>query len=323
MRGLSRREFFGGAAGLGAVAALSSSTITRAAVTSRASRAIAARGARTARSAQDVGPLAGAIVNLGSYPGSGTYLNTANIFDGFVGLPLATTFQKVYMGHGSFPSTPSTKVTQLAAAGCQFLISIEPNRDMTTNEQKRIRAWLAMLNNAGISYRVSLYSECNNKAFATADEWLTYWNYYAPVVQDAGVVCAYEPGCGFPALPRAVAYFPTSPVPSELWLDYYATAFRAGGRIDQLISMAQTAGISTGIGEWGWSAGPSVFTPMVMPWWNEYCAYLISLAQQGKLAYGGMYFGSVSNGREADVIGSASDPRVPGIQNVSNALAAG
>ena len=269
-----------------------------------------------------VAPLAGTTVNLQAY-GVKNYLDAANLYDSYVGLPLATTFEKIYMGHGSFPATPPAKVTQLAAAGCQFLISIEPNRDMTKTEQRRITAWLAMLNNAGISYRIVLYAECNNKAFATAEEWLTYWSYYAPVVQDAGVSCGYDPGCGYPALPRAEAYFPSSPAPSELWMDFYASAFRSGSRIDQLIAMAQDVGVSAGVGEWGWIAGPSVFTPMTIPWWNEYCAYLINLAQEGKLGLGGMYFSSKGNDRVGDIISSAADPRIPMIQAVSQAFQTG
>lgn len=306
MRGLSRREFFGGAAGIVAAAALPSSSSARA--------AIAQRSAPAATTA-----LAGAVVNPGAYHLS-SWVDAANTFDGYIGLPMATTIQKVYMGHGQFGTAPPFKMTQLASTGCQFLISIKPNKAMTTTEQTRISKWLTMLNNSGMSYRVVLYTECNNKAFRVEDEWLTYWSFYAPVIKDAGVVCAYNPGCGYPALPRAEAFFPSNPTPDELWMDYYATGFRAGGRLDQLISQAKDVGISAGMGEFGWSAGPVVFTPMVMPWWNEYCAYLTNLVQEGNLGLGAMYFGSQANGRNFNVISSADDPRIPGIQQVAQAI---
>ena len=60
--------------------------------------------------------MAGATVDLASYGGK-NYLDAANIFDGYVGLPLATTIQKVYMGHGEFPPHPPLKMTQLAKGG--------------------------------------------------------------------------------------------------------------------------------------------------------------------------------------------------------------
>ncbi len=84
MRGLSRREFLGGAAGVAAAVALPPFHPARAAIT----------------------PLAGATVNLASYHVS-NYVHAADIFDGYVGLPMATAIQKIYLGHDSFPSTPS------------------------------------------------------------------------------------------------------------------------------------------------------------------------------------------------------------------------
>lgn len=222
MRGLSRREFLGGAAGIAAAATLPPSHSARSAVT----------------------PLAGATVNLGSY-GVSSYLDAAHIFDGYVGLPMATRIEKIYMEQGSFPTAPPVKMTQLAAAGCQFLVSVQPSKQMTPTERSRLAAWLAMLNNAGISYRVVLFAECNNIAFPTAAEWLAYWSYYAPTIQDAGVLCGYDPGANSKAISRALAYFPANPAPDELWMDYYATSFRAGVRLDGLIAMARAVGIST------------------------------------------------------------------------------
>jgi hypothetical protein len=259
-------------------------------------------------------------VNPSSY-GVTSYTDAATIFNGYVGLPLATTFQKVYLGHGAFPSQPE-KMVQLAADGCQFLVSIEPSKDMTSAEQSVLAKWLAKLNKSGISYRVVLYSECNDRAFKTTEEWLPYWSYYAPVVQDAGVVCGYDPGCGFMAIARAEEFFPSNPAPDELWMDFYATAFRGGSRIDNLIAMAASAGVPAGLAEWGWSAGDTTFGPMTMPWWNEYGTYLMTLVSQGDLPLGGIFFGAQANGRTDDVITSASDPRIPMIQQVVKAIQA-
>jgi hypothetical protein len=258
-------------------------------------------------------------VDLASYGGK-NYLDAANIFDGFVGLPMATTIQKVYMGHGEFPPHPPLKMTQLAKAGCEFLVSIEPSRSMVPSEQALLAKWLTMMNNSGIPYRVVLYSESNDKAFKTAPEWFAYWSYYAPVVKDAGVVCAYNCGCGFKALPRAAAYFPSNPAPDELWMDFYATSFRGGSRLDTLIGLADAAGIPAGVAEWDWSAGDLIFTPMTLPWWNAYCDYLVTLAAAGKLSLGSIFFNAVAKGGRADVIDSASDPRIPGIHRVTQAF---
>ena len=298
MRGLSRREFLGGAAGVAAVAMLPPGGSTRAAAPA---------------------PLAGATTNPTGY-GVTSNLEAAKIYDGYVGMPLATTFEKVYMGHGAFPPQPPAKMTQLAPAGCQFLVSIEPSRTMTTAEQNLMAKWLGMLNESGIPYRIVLYSECNDKAFKTADEWFAYWSYYAPVVRAAGVSCGYNPGCGFMAIGRAMEYFPANPAPDELWMDYYATAFRGGSRIDNLIAKARSGGVSCGLAEWGWAAGDTAFGPMTMPWWNTYGNYLMQLIKSGKITLGAINFAAKANGRTPDVINSASDPRIPMIRAVAQTI---
>jgi hypothetical protein len=296
VRGLSRREFLGGAAGVAAAIALPSG----------GTRAAAPR-------------LAGATVSPQAY-GVTSYLDAAHIFDGFVGLPMATALEKVYMAPSSFPSKPPAKMTQLAAAGCHFLVSVKPSLTMTPSEQSRLSSWLTRLNNAGFSYRAALFAEANDMGF-TRSSWLAYWQFYAPVIKGAGVSCVYNPGCNNSSFPNALAYFPANPAPDELWMDYYATSFRGGTRLEPLIAVAQSAGVPAGLGEWGWSAGPIAFSPMTMPWWNAYCNYLINnLANMGKLQTGGIFFDALGHGDDAGVILTANDPRIPNIQRVAGAL---
>jgi hypothetical protein len=302
MQGLSRRGFLGGAAGIAAAVALPPS------------RSTAQSG---------IIPMTGAIVNLGAYNVS-SYLKAAEIYNSYVGLSLATTFEKVYMNHGQFGPTPPVKMQQLAPDGCHFLVSVEPSRNMTSGERTTMANWLAMITRSGISYRAVLYSECNDKAFLDVEEWLPYWRYYAPVIKDAGVALCYEPGCGSTAVTRAEAFFPTKPAPDELWMDYYATAFRGGSRLDKLIAIAQAAGVSAGIGEFGWSAGNAPVTnPMTMPWWDKYGAYLIGLATKGKLKLGVMHFSAKANNRTVDVITGPNDPRIPMVHKVVKAVQTG
>ena len=306
MPGLSRREVFGGVAGVAAAVALPSARKSR---TRRPSRGSAAA----------VAPLAGATVDLHSY-GVKNYAQAASILDGYVGLPLATTIQKVLLGYSEFPSSPGSQLTQLSAVGCQFLISVEPSTQLTPAEQTRLAGYLAMLTRAGISYRVILYSEANDTEFTSRPEWQAYWSYYAPVIQDAGIPCAYCPGCNISSIARAEAFFPSHPTPDELWLDFYATAMRQEVRIDRMISLAGAAGISAGLAEWGWHAGKTSLNPMTMPWWNLYCEYLARLAAGGNFGLGAIYFDDSPGAHPINSIGSASDPRIPGVQKVSKAV---
>jgi hypothetical protein len=265
--------------------------------------------------------MSGATVNLQSYS-SATYVDAANTFDGYLGDSMATTLEKVFLGYTELPQkNPPVQMTQLATVGCQFVLSVEPSTTLTSSEQTSLANCLAMLNKHGFSYRVVLYSECNDFAFTQAN-WLAYWSYYAPVIQDAGVLCCYDPGCTPGALDRAESYFPSNPTPDEMWMDYYATAFRSGTRLAPLLAVAQAAGVPCGIAEWGWTAGKIVFTPMTMPWWNAYCHYLVSLIEAGDLPLGAIYFDAVAKAGTTGVIRASDDPRIPGIQAITSAIQA-
>jgi hypothetical protein len=301
MQGQSRREFIGGTAALAAGLALP----------------------LTQRPGVTVSPIAGTTVNLGAY-GVGTFLEAAQIYDGYVGLPLATTFEKVYMNHGQFgPGLPS-KMAELAPSGCEFLISVKPSNSRTTSQQKAMAAWLALLKAKGIRFRMVLYSEPNDKAFLTAQEWLPYWRYYAPVIKDAGATLCYEPGCGgTTVVNRAIALFPSNPTPDELWFDYYCTAYRNGSRVDKLLALAAAAQVPAGIGEWGWMAGSSHATgghQPTMKIWDEYGAYLIGLIGAKKIQLGAAYFNARFGTLTENVITGPKDPRIPMIRNLVKAV---
>jgi hypothetical protein len=296
----TRRAFLGGAAGVAVTAVLPPSRV---------------------RSARAVGTgLAGATVKPAAY-GQTNALTAARIANNLIGLPLATTFQKLYRPEGVLGTKPTGEMKQLASAGCQFILSVKPSRTLSSGQQSALAAFLAALNQAGIVYRVVLWSEMDDQAFTSQQQWQAYWSFYAPVVTAAGVLCGYDPGCNLNALPKAVAWFPSNPAPDELWIDYYATAFESGARIDALIAEAQAAGVHAGLAEWGWE-GNLLANQMTMPWWNAYCNYLIHLAEGGKLPLGASYYDSVRLGIRSNIIDSSSDPRIPGIRNVCSAVQA-
>lgn len=303
MQDLSRRGFLSGTAG----AALGMMLPLRP----------GAQAATSLVAASAVQPLAGATVSPAAY-GVSNALTAAKIADGYFGMPLATTIQKIFL-MGGFGTEPPPRIAQLAPAGCQFLVCVKPSRQLSPHVRSRLAAWLAMMNKAGINYRVALWAECNDHAtFPTAQDWLAYWRYYAPVVKAAGVACCYEPGCGLAAVGRAVQYFPSSPPPDELWLDYYGSAFKDGSRIGKVINAGRAAGLSIGVGEWAWTAHTAGFS-MTMPIWNDYCSYLIYQAQSGNLKLGSIYFSGVHNTTE-NVIRDSGDPRIPMIQKVARAV---
>jgi hypothetical protein len=302
---LSRRGFLGVAAGTAVAAGLAPVRSPRAAAASLAA----------------TGPLAGATVDAKSY-GVTNSLRAARIADGLYKMPLCTTIQKIYMNESEFGAAPPRQMKQLAPAGCQFVVSAKPSRQLSSTEQTRLSQWLDMLNQAGMNYRIVLWQESNNSAFPRVDEWQTYWSYYAPIVQAAGVRCGYDAGCH--NIARAVQFIPSDPTPDELWMDFYASAYRQGVRLDPFLAAAQAAGISSlGLAEWGFMAGNSKFNPVTIAQWDDFCNYLIFLANGGNFNLGAIFFGGLGHFGLVDVITSPDDPRLPMLRKVSAAVKAG
>jgi hypothetical protein len=268
-----------------------------------------------------VTPLAGATVNRGAYD-TATYLAGAKIFNSYVGLPLATRFEKVYMDHGEFGTTLPDKIAQLAPAGCSFLVSVKPSTTLTKSEQSAMAKWLAMLKAHGIRFRCVLYSEPNDKAFLSTSTWLPYWRFYAPVILNAGVTLVYEPGCGPKAISRGEALFPSKPSPDEMWLDYYASAYKGGSRLGTILSIGASAGVPVGLGEWGWAAGnsSSTGTNMTMTIFTEYGNYLLGLIAKRKITLGAAYFNARFGSLIGNIITGPADPRIPMIKKMAAAL---
>jgi hypothetical protein len=271
--------------------------------------------------------ITGATVNPYIY-GLSNWVQGAKRFDSYVGYPLATTIQKVYMSEGQYYTDPlPAKLTQLSAAGCQFIVCVFPSR--TTDQSSQLSDFLQLLTGNGIVYQAALVNEWNtHDHFADGAAYKKYWAQYAPVVQAAGVplalmVCASS---AKPAFDKIIPGFPTDPLPDAYWIDYYATAYRFNIRLDTevdgqhqtLLGQAKKYSVPVGIGEFGWSAGDGSLT---MAEWNAYCPYLAGLATQSPslLPLGGLYWGDGGKDSE-DAIKSASDPRIPGIQQIVSAF---
>jgi hypothetical protein len=301
---LSRRKFL-----LGASAAVAGALLTP----GGASGAVSRSGRAVAGSVP--APITGATVNPSAYHMS-NWVKGANLFDSYVGYPLATTIQKIYMQQGQFYTDPlPVRITQLAAVGCQFIVCVYPST--TTDESSQLSDFLQLLNGKGIVYQAALVNEWNCKdKFATPQAYLNYWSQYAPVVQDAGVplvnlVCASSNKAAFAKIEPG---FPTDPLPDAYWIDFYATGYSYNVRLDLpggLLDQAKSYGVPVGIGEFGWSATGGSPT---MAQWDAYCSYLVRLAP--RLPLGCLYWGCVGG----DVVTSADDPKVPGIQQVVSAF---
>jgi TAT (twin-arginine translocation) pathway signal sequence len=291
---LSRRGFLQGSA------AVAAGTLLAGALPRRAAAGTAVTGAT-------VNPHA---YSLSSWP------KAANLFDSYVGLPLAVTVQKNYLTEGSYPNPLPVQIASLAKLGCQFIVCVYPSR--TADDSASLAAFLQQLNASGISYRAALVNEWNSGTkFAAPADWLAYWGKYAPVIKAAGVpacalVCATSNKSNFAKIQPG---FPASPLPDQYWIDYYGEAYRYNVRIDGLLDQAASYGVPAGIGEFGYAVSGG--TTMTMALWQAYCGYLAGLAP--RLALGCVYWGSAGH----DIVTGTADPKVAGIQQVMQAFQAG
>jgi TAT (twin-arginine translocation) pathway signal sequence len=263
-------------------------------------------------------PIRGATVAAYVY-GTTNWVKAARTFDSYVRMPLATKIQKIYMHEGQYYTDPlPPHIAQLAAIGCQFIVCVYPSR--TNDDSQKLATFLRLLNSKGIVYRAALVNEWNSGTkFATPQAYLNYWHRYAPVVKAAGVplcnlVCAT---CIKSNYDKIQPGFPTSPLPDQYWIDYYATGYRFKVRLDTsggLLDQAENHGVPVGIAEFGWSAGGGSLT---MEQWNNYCSYLVRLAP--RLQLGCLYWGDPGRTGE-DTVTSANDPKIPGIRQVMSAF---
>jgi hypothetical protein len=298
---LSRRGFLRGSSAVAAGAVLMPRGLLSAGPRS------APGGAARAAAAQ----VTGATVNPNVYHLS-DWARGAKVFDSYVGMPLAATIQKIYLKESEYFTDPlPSHIRNLAGIGCQFIMCFWPSR--TTDESTELANCLQLLNSNGIIYRVALVNEWNCASKFTPQAYLDYWSRYAPVVQAAGVpvcnlVCASSTKSAFNKIEPG---FPTSPLPDQYWIDYYAEAYRFNVRLDTpggLLDQAQSLGVPAGIAEFGYA----VAFPKTMTWamWEKYVPYLAGLAP--RMPLGCLYFGC----QDENTVTSASDPKIPGIQQV-------
>jgi hypothetical protein len=258
----------------------------------------------------------GATVNPRVY-GTLRWVKAARIFNSYVGMPLATNAQKIYMLEGQYFTDPlPTHITGLAGVGCEFIICFYPSR--TTDERTKLAKFLRLLKNKGIVFQATLVNEWNaHTKFPTPQDYLDYWKRYAPVIKAAGVplcsmVVATSNKDNYAKIQPG---FPTNPLPDRYWIDYYGEAYRYKVRLDSpggLLHQAEHHNVPVGIAEFGYAVTGAKF--MTMAIFNEYCSYLVGLVP--RLQLGCLWWGSKGH----DIVTGPDDPKVPGIKKVMKAF---
>jgi hypothetical protein len=294
------------------------------------------------------GPL-GVVVNTADY-GLPTYTATAEVFDTYSSTNMGTQFSKVFLTEGQW--TITAQMSQLSALGASLLVSAKPNRPggpndpggsygdtVTTAERHNLANWIQSMQQAGITFHVTLWQEPNDQGFfASPAAYEAYVAWYGPVVCNPGafvtlgtatpVPLIYDPGSS--SMTTAVSYWPGTGIAGVTWYaictDFYTDAYflpnwtvPVPDYLEPLYAVANAAGLPFGLGEWGYNHTDETG----YPYFKTYCDYLVSLFG-GRIVnaqpnYVLNYWNSSIKHPTCTVTGP-DDPKVPGIQSVFNAL---
>jgi hypothetical protein len=263
--------------------------------------------------------VAGATVDAWTYGLGWNRVAAAQRFNSYTKTSMAAAAQKIYFSEGEYWTHVPKRLAALSS--CMYLISVRPRRSKPPGEQAKLRAFTKMMVESGVPFRLLLWQEPDDgDAFKTQQVWLDYWSYYAPVILAEGAACCYDPGCNPEHFQAAMDWFPVSPRPSELWMDFYACSYSNpyhDVRVDPLIALAAKHGIHSGFAETGLAAGTS--PPPTRQAFGDYCHYVASLAP--RVTLGAVWFGTSTTHPTSrlNVVEGPSDWKIPGIRTIAAA----
>lgn len=293
--------------------------------------------------------LVGATTTDTDYSTTQTWLQAGQTFNTLVGYPMATAHQKWYQQLGVYSATVPARISQLAAVGCEFMLSLKPSLTQSVTEQQNLANLIAMFQQGGVSFDACLWQEVNDpgSGVATAAAYAAYVAFYAPVICNPAqywtiggtppvpVNLIYDPGAS--DMPTAVSFWPGNGAGYSFYAigcDFYSTVYvnQSSGKLlgatDYLAPLEQIAdgnGLPFGLCEWGNSAGAMTASN---PYFNSVYAPYVAGKFGGRISAGKKnyvmdYFNSTNaNGQNFNTVlqpaGSppVSDPKIPGIQQV-------
>jgi len=286
---------------------------------------------------------------------SGQRVSVANIFDGYVGVPMALASQKVlYNETGSdsiaqFANVNSPQqVGDLAAAGCFVIMGPWPSRTWNqaggVDDFAALQSALATVKSTigAANFAVMLCQECNLKdkagvfKFAAAADYVAYMDHYSPAIpSDVKLFLCV----GMAQATRAVqfaqaAMASTVRKPDHIGADWYGSEWVNGNFLTYptsdpnypgIADVADNAGVPFGIYEYGGSSSGSFFPTQAQ--WDGYISGANGVATllSNRIAAGKPvsyfdYYGGTGPGKND--IESGTDFRIPGINAVWNAYTA-
>jgi hypothetical protein len=231
----------------------------------------------------------GATINPSLWPSGTTMAQAISQFDHWLSTDgihrdMAARVEKVF--HWNDLTSLTSRETDAIAAGGKLIVAFYPSQTLSNSERTKLAQAIQQFKdayvNAGMpahSFDAVLASEPNDGKFSSGSAYKAYVAYYADVITSAGIKLIYDPGAGG-GVASWSEYFP--PQAQGILIDYYGSAYKAGQRLDALVSLADAHNLSLGIGEWNNVAVGD--TPLTQVEWDSYVNYLITVMKPRKNA---------------------------------------
>jgi hypothetical protein len=249
--------------------------------------------------------LHGATLSLAAFPSGTTWAQAIADWESFTGTVIKAS--KIYNSPGVFPTSVSAKIQALISGGIRALLSFKPAFNPPTSaDLAALESTLQRYQGAGLAATVTLWPEAQDQM--TASQFHRVVQYYGPTVRKYYPLAYDAAGSRGPT--NWKRYYPGALLIDVVAIDYYATAFAKGIRLDAIVAIADNASPAKPFGIWEMGNSTSTTSPPQSQV-EAYFSYLQSLMagrlQAGKPNADIAWF----NGNGVNTISSSSDYRVP------------
>jgi hypothetical protein len=265
------------------------------------------------RAAATLAGLHGATLSLAAFPSGTTWPQAIADWEGYTGTTIKAA--KVYYGPGMFPTSISEEIRTFISGGVKALLSFKPAYNPPSKtDLAAMENTLQMYQAAGLTAAVTLWQEPQH--VMTAPQFTRVVHYYGPAIRNYYPLAYDVTGAAGPA--EWTRYYPGASFIDLVAIDYYATAYAKGIRLDTIAGLADSASPPQPLGIWemGSSAtGSSPSQSQVESYFGYIQSFMAGRLQAGKANAEIVWY----NGDGVNTISSSSDYRVPLWDSLVNA----
>lgn len=240
----------------------------------------------------------GGTLSLRTFPGGTTYEQALVAWNQKTGTDLQC--WKIYYQEGEFGTGNDAQVQTMVDGDIQALISVKPSIKPSSSDRAALSTLLAGFQRRGLNAQVCLWQEIGPKVM-TAAQYHTYVRYYGPAIRQFYPLVFDAPGHVDPRVWKE--YDPGHSQVDGYAVDYYGSAYAAGGRLEEMAALAGS--LPLGIWELGNTVPPAKPSTSQV---QRYLAYVNSFLTRRKnqgLPVGSVaWYNAASQGTLNEIVGT-------------------